>query len=137
MPSGDHEGTTRHMSHTFSAANGISVIHRQQGLNSLIQRKGHVEIEGTKENDISVIVDFEASSNVLAEGLEVSVDGNELIVTVFNYLILELILDHGDALWTARFYSSRCDSPNPYIVFTIRQSFLYILRNSHLRVFEL
>jgi hypothetical protein len=45
-----------------------------------------VEIEGTDEKDISVLVDLKATSDVLAEGMKVSLNGNEIVITVQGIL---------------------------------------------------
>ena len=58
------------------------MTHRRQGMSSFISHKGHVEVEGTKGNDIRVDVDLRTTSKDLADGVDVSVNGNEVVITV-------------------------------------------------------
>jgi hypothetical protein len=58
-----------------------------------------VEIEGTDGKDISVLVGLKATSAVLVEGMEVSVNGNEIVITVIQFYTL-LILDDGNVFRT-------------------------------------
>jgi hypothetical protein len=62
-----------------------------------------VEIEGTDEKDISVLVGLKATSEVLAEGMKVSINGNEVVITVPKFYIL-LTLDGRNVFRTSRLY---------------------------------
>ena len=63
------------------------MTHRRQGLDSHIHHRGHVKIEGTKENDISVIINLKTTVKVLVKGFDVSIHGNEVVITVIHYPI--------------------------------------------------
>lgn len=61
---------------------GFAVTHRRHGKFSRVNHKGHVNIEGTSKNKISVAVDVRASSKALANAFEISLHGNELVIDV-------------------------------------------------------
>lgn len=83
------EWKIHHDTRSISALYGVSVTHRPQGLNSFITHKGEVRIEGTDKEEINVIIDFKATSKVLAESIDVSVlNGNDIIITVLHLEII-------------------------------------------------
>lgn len=55
-------------------------------MNSLVTHTGNVEIEGIAGDDILISTTVKTTSKVLAEGVHVAREGNEIIITVTSIL---------------------------------------------------
>ena len=73
------------------------MIHRREGTSNLIHHRGHVLLEGTDKEDIQVLIHWRATSEVLAEGIEISLNNeNEVVITVFSPSPMHLLMvDYG------------------------------------------
>lgn len=63
---------------------GLSVEHENHGGRVDIYREGHVYVEGTDKDDITVIFDLKTTSPTLADGFDVHVSNGNIVLTVLH-----------------------------------------------------
>jgi hypothetical protein len=67
---------------------GLSVEHENHGGRADIYREGHVYVEGTDKDDITIIFDLKTTSQTLVEGFDIHVDdGNHILLTVLHPIL--------------------------------------------------